>query len=324
MSRPAQNITPDQTAAPAPARSSGTWLKFWGVRGSIPTPGPGTVRYGGNTSCVEVRAGGQIFILDAGTGLRHLGLELSREFRDRPLELTLLLSHTHWDHIQGLPFFQPLYHPNNRIRILGYEGARSGLFKVLSLQMETPNFPVGVNELPSNAEIEELHSLDFQLGAVRIQACRANHPGICVGYRLSTPDGSIAFFPDHESPHRLQHRPAAAGVSESSPRELAEDQSRNLVEFLRDVDVLILDAQYDSAEYERHKGWGHGCVEDVVRLAVEARAKKLFLFHHDPDHDDARVDAMVREARLLATALNSPVQVEAAQEGFSLSLTGRT
>ena len=161
-----------------------TRVKFWGVRGSIPTPGPTTVEYGGNTSCVEVRADGQIIILDAGTGLRLLGRQLVAEFDTQPLDLTLLLTHTHWDHIQGLPFFLPVYKPQNHLRILGYEGARHGLEVVLAGQMESPFFPIGLREVPANVHIEELKEMNFSVGPVRVQAAFANHPGICVGYRL--------------------------------------------------------------------------------------------------------------------------------------------
>lgn len=307
-------------SAAGPAET-GVRLKFWGVRGSIPTPGPATVQYGGNTSCVELRADGQVIVLDAGTGLRPLGRELAREFKDQPLYLNLLLSHTHWDHIQGLPFFEPLYHPNNRIRVLGYEGARSGLFKVLSSQMESPFFPVALKELPSNVEIDELRDMDFQLGNVRVQAYFANHPGICVGYRLTTREGSIAYFPDNEPPHRMQHRPSLAAADEATQRNFAEHESRKFAEFLRDVDVLILDSQYDAEEYTRHEGWGHGCVDDVVQIAVEAGVKRLFLFHHDPDHDDAKVTAMTLHAQQLAAKLNSPLKIEAAREGLVVMLT---
>ncbi len=304
----------------SPKSDGSTWLKFWGVRGSIATPGAGTVVHGGNTSCVELRTAGQLIILDAGTGLRLLGRALTQEFNDQPLQLDLLLSHTHWDHIQGLPFFQPLYRPNNRIRILGYEGARSGLFKVLSSQMESPYFPVGLKELPSNVEIDELRDMDFQLGTVRVQAYFANHPGICVGYRLTTEAGSVAFFPDNEPPHRMQHMRGPDTPDEIARREFVEAESRKLVEFLRDVDVLILDSQYDADEYLRHIGWGHGCVDDVVRLAIEAGAKKLFLFHHDPDHDDAKIAAMTEHARKIAAEMKSPLKIEAAKEGLVVKL----
>ena len=278
------------------------WLKFWGVRGSIPTPGPTTVQYGGNTSCVEVRADGQIIILDAGTGLRLLGSALVAEFDTRPLDLTLLLTHTHWDHIQGLPFFLPVYKPQNHLHILGYEGARHGLEAVLASQMESPFFPIGLREVPANVRIEELKEMNFDVGPVRVQACFANHPGKCFGYRLFTSTGSIAFFPDNEL----------------NPQDASE--SRKLINFLRGTDVLIMDTQFDTEEYQRHTGWGHGCLDDVVALALDAEAKKLFLFHHDPNHDDAKISQMLAHARKLVAARKGKLHVEAAREGVTVEL----
>src|SRR5256885_2204265 len=171
-------------------------VKLWGVRGSLPLPGPATVRYGGNTSCVEVRADGEIIVLDAGTGIRALGLALEKEFDRDTLKLTLLITHTHWDHIQGLPFFPPAYNSKNLIRILGYEGARAGLGTILAGQMETPFFPVSLHELPSHLAIQELKDLEFHIGKVKVQAKFANHPGICAAYRHFTSAGSIACMPD--------------------------------------------------------------------------------------------------------------------------------
>ena len=292
-------------ARPVPAVSlppGPTRLKFWGVRGSIPTPGPTTVHYGGNTSCVEVRADGQIIVLDAGTGLRLLGRQLVAEFDTQPLDLTLLLTHTHWDHIQGLPFFLPVYKPQNHLRILGYEGARHGLEVVLAGQMESPFFPIGLREVPANVRIEELKEMSFNIGPVRVQACFANHPSKCVGYRLFTSDGSIGFFPDNEL-----HPPAAS-------------ERRKLRDFLRGTDVLIMDTQFDTEEYHQHTGWGHGCLDDVVALALDAEVKKLFLFHHDPNHDDAKVSQMQAHARQLVAARKCKLQVEAAREGVTVEL----
>jgi phosphoribosyl 1,2-cyclic phosphodiesterase len=275
-------------------------VKFWGVRGSISTPGPGTVRYGGNTTCVEIRAGDEIIILDAGTGLRSLGVSLLEEFKDQPLNLTMLLTHTHWDHIQGLPFFPPIYNPRCRLKIYGCRGARKGLAAMLMGQMESTYFPVAFDKLPSNIQIEELKDFNFDVGPVIVRALRANHPGMCVGYRLFSPDGVVTFFPDTE--------PRTGGID------------REMVEFVRDSDVLILDSQYDSAGYKTHVGWGHGCVDDSVALALQANVKQLLFFHHDPDSDDKKIDGFVKHARKLVAKAKSKLKVDAASEGMVIQL----
>jgi hypothetical protein len=162
--------------------------------------------------------------------------------------------------------------------------------------------------------------MEFKVGSLRVQAHFANHPGICVGYRIFTPEGSVAFFPDNE-PH-FQHRKSGESDANgsSSALDFAQRQDEKMAAFLRDVDVLIMDAQYDCQEYQRHIGWGHGCVDDVVSLAIRANAKKLFLFHHDPEHDDAKVGKMIEHARQLAAKAGSPLQVEGAREGLTVEL----
>jgi phosphoribosyl 1,2-cyclic phosphodiesterase len=297
-----------------------TRLTFWGVRGSIPTPGPTTVRYGGNTSCIEVRAEGQIIILDGGTGLRPLGRQLITEFDNSPMELTLLLTHTHWDHIQGLPFFPPVYKEQNRLRILGYEGARHGLANILTNQMESPFFPIGLKEVPANVKIEELKEMSFDIGPVQVEACMANHPGVCVGYRLSTSGGSIAFFPDNEPHFGHCHDPQFRGSGDTTKLEYARNEDRKIAEFVKGVDVLIMDSQYDLEEYKQHRGWGHGCIDDVVKFALKSDVKRLFLFHHDPEHDDAKIDSMVAYARNLVASEKGSLKVEAAREGATVDL----
>jgi phosphoribosyl 1,2-cyclic phosphodiesterase/ActR/RegA family two-component response regulator len=295
-------------------------VKFWGVRGSIPSPGPDTVRHGGNTSCVEVRAGNEIIILDAGTGLRQLGRALMAEFKDRQLDLNLLLTHTHWDHIQGLPFFGPIYQSNCHLRILGYEGARRSLMNILSGQMESQYFPVPFHELPGNVEIEELKELRFQVGAVRVEAWFVNHPGICVGFRLFTADGSVVYIPDNEplSRHRIETAIWPRAGRETVEYALGEEA--RMIEFLRGADVLILDAQYDREEYREHVGWGHGCVDDAVDIALRAGVKRLCLFHHDPDHSDTKLDAMTAHARQRVSAAGAALVVEAAVENATIQL----
>ncbi|MDQ6765124.1 MAG: response regulator, partial [Verrucomicrobiota bacterium] len=253
---------PRRSSPPGPEvefHTPSTRLKLWGVRGSIPVPGPSTVRYGGNTSCIEVRADGEIIVLDAGSGIRSLGMALENEFRDRSIKLTLLITHTHWDHIQGLPFFLPAYNEKNQIRVLGYEGARAGLATILAGQMETPFFPVSLKDLPSNIAIEELKEMEFSIGKVRVRSKFANHPGICAGYRLYTSGGSIAYFPDNEPYELLKlHIADRDHTNVEEARVFAKTERQKLVEFLDETDVLILDTQYTDEEYEAHIGWGHG------------------------------------------------------------------
>ena len=299
----------------------GTRLKFWGVRGSMAAPGPETVYYGGNTSCIEVRAGSDIVILDAGTGIRKLGLALSEEFKGRPIHLDILLTHTHWDHIQGFPFFPPAYDLNNTIAIYGFEGARQGLQSTLSSQMENPYFPISMQQMPGTITINELKELSFKVGSVGVKAHFLNHPGVCTGYRLFTPGGSISYMPDIELFQQLRTRLKAG--PDSSPRQeitTVPEEDRHALEFIRDSDVLIIDSQYDAQEYEQHIGWGHSCFEDGVTLAIQGGVRRLFLFHHDPDHADDQVSRMVARAREIALRRHSPLIVDAAREGCEVVL----
>lgn len=300
-------------AASAPAR-----LKFWGVRGSIATPGAGTVFYGGNTSCIEIRAENQIIILDAGTGIRPLGVALHEEFKKEPIHLTLLISHTHWDHIQGFPYFLPAYNPKNQISILGFEGARKGLENILSAQMESSYFPISMRELPSHIRIQELKDVNFNIGKIRVQAEFLNHPGICTGYRIFTSDGSISYLTDVELFQRM--RAQSQPQPSSDEQKFARQQDDRLAQFVRGSEVLILDAQYDAVEYQTHVGWGHSCMEDSVDFAIDAGVKRLFLFHHDPDHNDERISRLVARGRELAAAKGSALIVEAAREGLEVVL----
>lgn len=300
--------------------ASSTRLKLWGVRGSIPVPGSATIRYGGNTSCVEVRADGEIIVLDAGTGIRLLGLALEKEFGSQPIELTLLITHAHWDHVQGFPFFVPSYNDKNQIRILGYDGADAGLREILKGQMATPFFPVKLHDLPGKIDIRKLETMEFSIGKVRVRSKFMNHPGVCVGYRLFTSSGSIAFLPDHEPYDAFKlHSVKSHLLSPEQTRKRAEEERAGLVEFLHGADILILDTQYTDEEYQAHIGWGHGSLSTAVSLALDANVRKLVLFHHDPNHDDAMIDTMVESARKLAAKSESYLEVEGAREGVELT-----
>lgn len=308
-----ERLLPEQTPAattPAPVAkdatdSNGTLLRLWGVRGSIPSPGQATVFFGGNTSCVELRTGSHIVILDAGSGIRPLGLSLVEEFPNDPMDLTLLITHTHWDHIQGFPFFSPAYDSRNRIRIYGYEGAMAGLRSTLAGQMESPYFPVALSEMPGNLNIVELREMSFTLHGMNVEACFTNHPGVCVAYKLHTPDGIVVYMPDNETKR-------GSGRANSSDKVMAD--------FIRGADVLIMDSQYTADEYQQHIGWGHGCIDEVVSMAIATRVKRLYTFHHDPAHDDRCVSGMLMHARQLAEAAGSSLIVEAAREGMEVSL----
>jgi len=309
---------PSVSASPASPR-----IKFWGTRGSIPVPSPETLRYGGNTTCVELRADGEIIVLDAGSGIRPLGVALDREFQGRPIKLSLLITHAHWDHIQGFPFFKAAYDSKNEIRIFGFDGAGATFREIMTEPMRSPFFPITMRDLSATMDINKLNEMKFSLGKLDIHAAFVNHPGVCVGYRIFTSSGSIAFLPDHEPYEFFLHVARGKQLSPAEAKEIAADQHTALVQFLRGSDILILDIQYTDQEYETHIGWGHGSVSSAVALALEAQVQTLLLFHHDPSHDDQMVDRMVESARELAMQSGSHLEIAGAQEGSEILLEAK-
>ncbi len=281
-------------------------VRFCGVRGSIPAPAPENMRYGGNTSCVEIRFGDQLLILDAGSGIRLLGDQLLLSAQSSPIEATLLLSHSHWDHIQGLPFFAPGYSPKNRITVFGACGRGEQLQRGLATQMTPLHFPVGLEQMRGLEAVRELSSDATKFGDLLVRTTPLNHPGGCTGFRIECPAGHVAYLPDHE-PYR------------NNGDQSGNSAQRALIEFVRGVDLLILDTQYTSDEYDRRIGWGHGCLPDSVQLAIDSGARRLLLFHHDPSHDDRQLDHIVEVAR--ATAAGLPLIIDAASEHEIISFT---
>jgi phosphoribosyl 1,2-cyclic phosphodiesterase len=295
-------------------------IKFWGTRGSIAVPAPETLRYGGNTTCVELRADGEIIVLDAGSGIRPLGIALDREFQALPIKLSLLITHAHWDHIQGFPFFKPAYDSKNELRIFGFDGAGATFREIMTEPMKSPFFPIRMRELSAKMDINKLKEMKFSLGKLDIHSAFVNHPGVCAGYRIFTSGGSVAFLPDHEPYEFFLHSTRGKQLSPEQAKEIATDQHAALVQFLRGSDILILDSQYTDQEYEMHIGWGHGSISSAVALALEAEVQTLLLFHHDPNHDDKMVDMMVKSARELVTQKGRQLEVTGAQEGTEILL----
>ena len=285
-------------------------VTFWGARGSIPTPGPATARYGGNTPCVAVQGEGsgdnRLVVLDSGTGIRPLGHHLARS--NGSLQIDLLVSHTHWDHIQGMPFFSPFFKEQNQVRIWGAKQGDVALEVILRQQMNPVVFPVPLDKLAAELKVKHVKPGSFEIDGFAVQAIRLRHPGTTLGFRLTPRDGgaSMAYVTDNE-------------LGSGGDYGVGPDWRREFVRFLTGVDLLIHDAMFTPDEVERHRGWGHSSNLEAVALAGEVGAKRLVLFHHRPEHDDAAVDRLLEQARE-AAARSGRVEVTAATEGMQLTL----
>ena len=264
-------------------------LRFWGVRGSIPAPGPDTVIFGGNTACIEVRpSGGEVIVIDGGTGIRNLGAALAKEFPG-PVSPHVLLTHFHWDHIQGIPFFAPLLSPSNEVTFYsGFPAARTR--EVLEAQMRGPYFPVPFSRLAARRHVAEVGATPLRIGSATVRAFAMHHPQGAWGYRIEA-DGAV-----------LVH---ACDAEHGDP-----DLDGVLRQAAEGADVLIYDSQYTPEEYEARRGWGHSTWLHATRLAREAGVGRLLLFHHDPDRDDAGV------ARIEVAARGEFARTDAAREGM--------
>jgi phosphoribosyl 1,2-cyclic phosphodiesterase/ActR/RegA family two-component response regulator len=283
-------------------------IRFWGVRGSIPTPGEATNKYGGNTACTEVRCGDQLLILDAGTGIRALGLSLLREFQKKPIKGHIFVGHTHWDHIQGFPFFAPAFDPNNEFTIYSLHGAEKPLQKVFRGLMDSDYFPISLNEMRAQMNFCELQS-EVRLGEIRVSFIFLNHPGLAVGFRVDFGGRSLVYLSDHETFGRL----APDGLV---PNSLDMEIER----FAENADVLICDAQYTEEEYLHKKGWGHSTFLDALERASRAKVKRLFIFHHDPGHDDSFMDGIQQFCEKTIADRSYTFSCSIAQEGKSSDL----
>jgi len=276
-------------------------LTFWGTRGSIAVPGSGTVRYGGNTPCIQiVLNNGREVLVDAGTGIRLLGLELAA--RKAPLSLNLIFTHPHWDHIQGFPFFDPAYIDGNTITVLGCPGANLKVHNILTSQMEGTYFPVNFEQLKATILFEEVCGTTLEMEGATIRFIRTNHPVVCQGLRIDEGDRSLVFITDNELDAKIN----------------VNTMWEEFVEFCKGADVLIHDAQYTEEELETHRGWGHSCAERVVDLAVESAVKTVVLYHHDPGRTDEMVDAMVAASEEKLKRKGVSIKCFGAREGYRI------
>jgi len=287
-------------------------VRFWGTRGSVPKPGPTTVRYGGNTSCVEVVAGdGTRLVLDCGTGAHGLGQSLVSA-QQQPIRGHMLIGHTHWDHIQGFPFFSPLFTQGNEWDVYAPLGLGQHLEKTLAGQMQHTYFPVSLQQLGATIRFHDLVEGTFQAGGVRATTRYLNHPAMTLGYRLEADGGTLVYATDHE-PHSPEHASGGGDID-------GHPEDRRHAEFIAGADVLIHDAQYTAAEYPAKLGWGHSTVEYVIDVALAAKVRTLYLFHHDPSRTDDQLDALVEQCRQRVAKAGAKLEIHAAAEGSSFEV----
>lgn len=258
-------------------------VKFWGVRGSVPTPWAEAMQVGGNTSCVQVLTELEdVIILDAGTGLRMLAKDLITRQQHRPLRIHMLLSHTHWDHIQGIPFFGLLNYPDNHVTLYGANKPNKTFEEVIRAQMNYEYFPVALHESAAKLDFQVLDKQAFKIGPIKITTQGFNHPGGVLGYRLEYQDQVLVYATDMEYTQ--------------------DSLDQKLIDFASQADLLIYDAQYTTEEYRIKQGWGHSSHLVAAHLAQQSQVKKLCLFSHDPDHSDQELEGMEQQAQAIFAA----------------------
>jgi phosphoribosyl 1,2-cyclic phosphodiesterase len=291
----------------AAVSASDVIVRCWGTRGSIPTPGPHTVRYGGNTTCFEVNHNGTRLIFDAGSGIRPLGNDLVEKGPD---DIYIFLTHFHWDHIQGFPFFAPLYDPEDTIKVMGPRQKDIDVQNLFAGQMGPIYFPVPFRLVAATMEFEHLNDGGYDVGDIRVEVMRVKHPSFVTGYRITVGSTVICFIPDNEL--------------EGDMYEVESGFDDRLRRFIDGADLLVHDSMYTDEEYPNRIGWGHSTFSQSVRLAEEVGVRKLLFFHHDPTRTDDDLDGIVARLREDARRRGSALEMDAAIEGSTHRLESGT
>ncbi len=292
-----------RSAASEDAATSNVSVRCWGTRGSIPSPGPDTVRYGGNTTCLEVAGTDERVIFDAGSGIRPLGMDLVQNGQGA---VHIFLTHFHWDHIQGFPFFMPLYDAEDTIRVIGPKQKDIDVQNLFAGQMGPLYFPVPFRVVAASMEFEHLNEGSYELGNLSLEVMRVRHPSFVIGYRIRIDGHVICFIPDNEL--------------DGDMYDVDPGFEARIVDFVGDADLLIHDSMYTEEEYPKRIGWGHSTFEQALRLAREGGVKQLLFSHHDPTRTDDELDIIVERMQEEASRGGSGLQVGAATEGVDYAI----
>jgi len=300
-------------------------VRFWGVRGSIPCPGRDTVIFGGNTTCLEIRADNRLIVIDLGTGAKPLAdFLMANDFKKGPLNMDIFISHTHWDHIMGFPMFAPVFVPGTELRIRGPVSYNDDtLASIIGDQFSYRYWPVRQSELSAKIEYEELKETTIDLGdGLKVRTKYLNHPILCLGYRFEYQGKSIATAFDHE-PYRnlFPTDPEDPSYDEDAAMDglsAAKEENEKILKFYKGVDILIHDTQYSAAGYEKHLGWGHSSYDYAMLAASQTEVKKLVFFHHDPNYSDQKLESL--EEQYKNDAEGKSFEIIMAREGLKIEV----
>ncbi len=301
---------------------SKTQLRFWGVRGSYAAPFKTHLGVGGNTSCVEIRSGDHLLICDAGTGIIPLGNELMQQ--DKIREMLIILTHYHWDHVCGLPFFVPAFVPDWKINFFGPGESPKIIEEYVSAQMQAPYFPVGTETWLAETNYLTPENDGFQYGPMKIDFSNVHHPGITYGYKIEVNNKTIVYASDNECmfiEKSIQHRADEFNEEEHELyKEMIHEEHQSELNLIQDADILIHDAQYTPDDYDKKRGWGHSCYIDTINTAIDANVKELYLFHHDPNYDDTAMEAILKHSNQIIKEKGASLICHIAKEGMVIDI----